>query len=285
MSMIRAASLAAFLAGLFGLGLAAVLVLFAPPARAAETPFARTQGAEVRLLAGAVKDGALEAGVEIRLAPGWKTYWRYPGDSGIPPRFDWSNSRNVSGVTVAFPAPRRFSDGGGGYSVGYKGSVVLPVRVALTDPARATRLDLSLDFAVCDALCVPAHVQISLDVPPGGGDEPGLAFAAAALPVKTPLGAPGSLGIQAVSVDTSQAPPVVVVKARGGPKADLFAEGPTEAWALPLPSREEAADGSLTFRFALDGLPKDATWPGAMLRLTLSEQGKAIETQVPLQQP
>lgn len=283
--MTRTASFTAFPAALCGLALVSALALFAPEAQALETPFARTQGAEVRLLAGGVKDGALEAGIEIRLSPGWKTYWRYPGDSGIPPRFDWSNSRNVAGADVAFPAPRRFSDGGGGFSIGYKGSVVLPVRLALTDPAKATRIDLSLDFAVCDALCVPAHVQVSLDVPAGGGEEPGLALAAAALPAKTALGAPGPLGIEAVSVDTSQAPPVVVVKARGGPKADLFAEGPSEAWALPLPIRQDAADGSLTFRFALDGLPKDATWPGAMLRLTLSEQGKAIETQVPLQQP
>lgn len=272
-------------AALRRLGLAAALVLSAPAAQAVETPFARTQGAEVRLMAGAVKDGTLEAGIEIRLAPGWKTYWRYPGDSGIPPRFDWSNSRNVAGTSVAFPAPRRFSDGGGGFSIGYKGSVILPVRLTLSEPTKPTRIDLSLDFAVCDALCVPAHVQVSLDVPAGGGEEPDLAKAAAALPVKAPLGAPGPLGIEAVAVDTSQSPPVVVVKARGGAKADLFAEGPDEAWALPLPSREETGDGTLTFRFALDGLPKDASWPNARLRLTLSEQGKAIETEVPLKQP
>jgi DsbC/DsbD-like thiol-disulfide interchange protein len=93
-------------AALRRLGLAAALVLSASAAQAVETPFARTQGAEVRLMAGTVKDGALEAGIEIRLAPGWKTYWRYPGDSGIPPRFDWSNSRNVAGATVAFPHGR-----------------------------------------------------------------------------------------------------------------------------------------------------------------------------------
>lgn len=268
-----------------GLGLAVALVLSAPAAQALETPYARTQGAEVRLLAGTVKGGTLEAGIEIRLAPGWKTYWRYPGDSGIPPRFDWSNSSNVAGAHVAFPAPRRFSDGGGGFSIGYKGTVTLPVRVVLADPAKATRMDLSLDFAVCDALCVPAHVQVSLDVPAGGSDEPSLAAAADALPVKVPLGAPGPLGIEAVSVDTGQTPPVVVVKARGGAKADLFAEGPTEAWALPLPSREEAGSGALIFRFALDGLPKDAAWPEARLRLTLSDQGKAIETEAALPRP
>src|SRR5882757_2739160 len=61
------------------------------------------------------------AGVEIRLKEGWKTYWRYPGDSGVPPVFDFSKSQNVKAVTVLYPAPMRFSDGAGGSSIGYKG--------------------------------------------------------------------------------------------------------------------------------------------------------------------
>ena len=59
------------------------------------------------------KDGTLHAGIEIRLDQGWKTYWRYPGDSGIPPQFDFSASENVKAVTVLWPAPQRFDDGGG----------------------------------------------------------------------------------------------------------------------------------------------------------------------------
>src|SRR5204862_2777548 len=60
--------------------------------------------AAVRLIAaGATGDGAgriLRGGIEIRLAPGWKTYWRYPGDSGVPPRFEFTRSTNLSSVTV-----------------------------------------------------------------------------------------------------------------------------------------------------------------------------------------
>ena len=61
----------------------------------------------------------LRAGIELRLAPGWKTYWRYPGDSGIPPRFDFAKSRNVKSVTVRWPAPQRLTDESG-TSIGYK---------------------------------------------------------------------------------------------------------------------------------------------------------------------
>src|SRR4029079_14975580 len=60
------------------------------------------------------------AAVEIKLQDGWKTYWRYPGDSGVPPALDFSKSRNVKSVTVLYPAPSKFPDGAGGNSIGYK---------------------------------------------------------------------------------------------------------------------------------------------------------------------
>src|SRR4029079_6779511 len=69
------------------------------------------------------------AAVEIKLKPGWKTYWRYPGDSGVPPVFDFSGSENAGRVTVLYPAPARFPDGSGGQSIGYKGDVILPLHV------------------------------------------------------------------------------------------------------------------------------------------------------------
>lgn len=255
-------------------------------AGAAETPFARTQGAEVRLLAGEVRGGVLEAGIEIRLDPGWKTYWRYPGDSGTPPHLEWDGSRNLApsdAVQVLFPAPQRFSDGGGGFSIGYKGRVLLPVRVALADAAKSTHLNLALDFAVCEALCVPAHVRLALEVPPGGGGPvPVLAAAQAAVPVPVALGAPGPLGVDSVRVDTGQTPPMVVVTVRGGPDADLFVEGPDDAWALPLPEREGAAG---TFRFPIDGLPANATWHNARIRLTLTQGDKAVQAEAVLTPP
>lgn len=251
---------------------------------AGETPWVRTQGADVRLVSGAVTDGKLEAGIEIRLAQGWKTYWRYPGDSGVPPRFDWSNSRNLKAADVAFPAPRRFSDGASGHSIGYKGgSVILPVTVTLDAPDKATRLDLALDFAVCDALCIPAQAQLSLDVPAGAGAaNSALAAARAKIPTAAPIGQAG-LGVASFTLDRSATPPVLEVIANTrGEKADLFAEGPSDAWALPLPSREPMPDGHTRFRLALDGLPSGAKWEGATLTLTLVDGTGAVTTPLPL---
>src|SRR5271155_4609856 len=89
--------------------------------------------AAARLIGGAAIESGearlLRAGIEIRLDPGWKTYWRYPGDSGVPPTLDFTGSENVKSVTALWPAPERFSDGAGGHSIGYRGDVVLPLRV------------------------------------------------------------------------------------------------------------------------------------------------------------
>lgn len=260
------------------------LALAAAPALAGETPWVRTQGADVRLVSGAVTDGKLDAGVEIRLAPGWKTYWRYPGDSGVPPRFDWANSRNVRGAEVVFPAPRRFSDGASGHSIGYKGgTVILPVTVTLDAADKPTRLDLALDFAVCDALCVPAQAQLSLDVPAGGGaPNAAITAARARVPVPAPMGQTG-LGVASFTLDRNATPPVLeVIATTRGDKADLFAEGPSEAWALPLPARQPLGDGRTRFTLALDGLPSGATWEGATLNLTLVDGAESVSTPLPL---
>ena len=126
----------------------------------------------------------------------------------------------------------------------------------------------------------------SLDVPPGGGGTvPALAAARAALPVPVALGAPGPLAVESVRVNAGQTPPVVVVTVRGGLKADLFAEGPDDGWALPLPERETGEGPFVTFRFPIDGLPANTNWRDARIRLTLSDADRAVETEAILKQP
>src|SRR4029079_16062111 len=95
------------------------------------------------------------AGVEIKLKEGWKSYWRYPGDSGVPPVLDFSKSQNVKVVTVLYPAPSRFPDGARGNSIRYNRVVILPLHVVPQDAGKPVALDLKLDYAVCEKLCVP----------------------------------------------------------------------------------------------------------------------------------
>ncbi|MBO0755912.1 MAG: hypothetical protein J2P54_08630, partial [Bradyrhizobiaceae bacterium] len=122
----------------------------------------------VRLIDGGSRpsDSDVHAGVEIKLSPGWKTYWRYPGDSGVPPRFDFAQSLNVKSVNVSWPAPDHFVDEGG-QSIGYKDHVIFPLRITPEDPAKPVTLRIALDYAVCERLCVPAKGEAEL--PLSGG--------------------------------------------------------------------------------------------------------------------
>ncbi len=121
----------------------------------------------VRLIAGGAPEaGVVDLGIQIDLEPGWKTYWRTPGDSGIPPSFDWSRSADVAAADVAWPAPVRFDDPFG-QSIGYRDEVVLPVRVKLSEPAtEPVRIALDLHYAVCSDICVPVRTALDLELDP-----------------------------------------------------------------------------------------------------------------------
>ncbi len=90
------------------------------------------------------------------MQPGWKTYWRYPGDSGVPPRFDFSGSENLKDAKVLFPAPHLFTDETG-HSLGYKNSAIFPLVITPQQPGKPVRLRMKIDYAVCEKLCVPAE--------------------------------------------------------------------------------------------------------------------------------
>jgi DsbC/DsbD-like thiol-disulfide interchange protein len=145
--------------------LAALSLAAAPPA-AAEATRSVSLGAAASpgpVVTGALRPGWQDgggrrmAGVELRLAPGWKTYWRAPGEAGIPPVFDWAGSQNVAGVRIHWPQPHAFRLNGL-QSIGYAGEVVLPLEVTPRDPSRPVRLRARMDLGVCRDVCVPAEL-------------------------------------------------------------------------------------------------------------------------------
>jgi DsbC/DsbD-like thiol-disulfide interchange protein len=221
------------------------------------------------------------AGVEIKLKDGWKTYWRYPGDSGVPPVLDFSKSQNVKAVTVLYPAPARFPDGGGGNSIGYKGVVILPLHVVAQDADKPVTLNLKLDYAACEKLCVPAEAKLELVLTGAETEnEAALNAAEARVPRVVAVGSDGSPSIHAVGREAGSGKPRVTVDvvAPVGAPLVLFAEGPTAQWALPLPEPVAGAPaGMQRFAFELDGLPPGEKASGAMLRLTAVSGEKAIE--------
>jgi DsbC/DsbD-like thiol-disulfide interchange protein len=266
------------------------ILMFPGASSAVESPWADAGQARVRLLAAdPVKTSGpvhLRGGIEIRIARGWHTYWRYPGDAGVPPRFDWSGSDNLAAIEVRFPAPERMVEAGGPKIIGYLDSVVFPLRIRPADPARPVKLRLKLDFAVCEKLCVPAEVRLEIEVPAGGGAPlSAIEAAEARVPKPMKLGESKGLGVLSVRLERGKEPRALVeVAVPAGTGFDLFAEGPTEDWALPLPDKIEAKGGRARFTVPIDGAPpgmKPGSFP-AKLKFTLVAGNEAIEVEAPL---
>lgn len=154
---------------LTALALAAALAL---PAAADGLRLGARPVADVSLIPGwRQPDGSRMAALDIRLAPGWHTYWRVPGNSGIPPEFDWSGSGNLADVELHWPRPVVFRSQGG-RSIGYADRLVLPMVLTPGDPGAPLEVDLELAFGVCAEICMPAEAEVAArlapDAPPSG---------------------------------------------------------------------------------------------------------------------
>lgn len=164
------------------------------PALASSSGWIETEGGRVRLTtAGSPNaEGKLQGALEIALKPGWKTYWRDPGDAGIPPSLDVSDSINVSGAEIDFPPPKRFDDG---YSVwaGYDQPVSLPVTFTIGRPDRFAAIDATVFLGICETICIPVQGELSLDPgsDPDNAEDMALvkaAFAALPSPARADFG-------------------------------------------------------------------------------------------------
>src|SRR5437660_8598219 len=241
------------------LGFAATLLAssLAIEARAQDaSPWQRDGHSAVRLLAGSRSGAVLMGGIAFQLEPGWKTYWRTPGDSGVPPRFDFSKSENIEAVTVLWPAPLKFDDGAGGYSLGYHNQVVLPLRIVAKNADKPVTLRAAISYAVCEKLCIPVEANAELPFTSVASTEDSALFAALdTVPKPANVGDPNPLTIRDVKRDGGSHV-VVDVVTPDARDVNLFVEGPTPYWNLPIPNLvENGPPGVKRFAFELDGLP------------------------------
>jgi DsbC/DsbD-like thiol-disulfide interchange protein len=247
------------------------------------SPWQRDGHSAVRLLAGSRSGAVLLGGIAFQLEPGWKTYWRNPGDSGVPPRFDFSKSENIEAVTVLWPAPTKFDDGAGGHSMGYHNQVVLPLRIVAKSADKPVTLRADINYAVCEKLCIPVQANAELAIASVASTEDSALFAALdTVPKPANIGDPNPLSIRDVKRDGKSAVLVDVVSPDAR-EVSLFVEGPTPDWALPVPKLlEHSPPGVKRFAFALDGLPPGADSQGAALRLTLVGGERSYEFNINL---
>jgi DsbC/DsbD-like thiol-disulfide interchange protein len=261
------------------LGLAAG---FARPAAAADafaSDWADGLKSSARLIAAAPAGGALQAGVEIKLAPGAITYWRNPGDAGLPPTLSFEGSANLAQARISFPAPRRLLEAGGGEAFGYDRALVLPVDVDPIEAGKPVALALKLNYAVCEAICVPAQASLHLVLP--GADAPPSPYAPALAKAKQetprPVEWPALAAALAATSDTAWR---LCLAPQAGAKRDVFIE-PPPAWWFDVKRDASGKAGTDCFSLNLMEKPADASLPVAA-RLTITGGEGPVETIVSL---
>ena len=158
---------------------AAILAVFQVAIALAWTDGARAEGVggawvltdqtKVRLFSAVTGTGDLQSvplGVEMQLKPGWKTYWRSPGDAGFPPELGFAGSVNLQGASLAFPAPHRF-ELFGLQTFGYGEQVVFPIDAKPAKIGAALAVKAHLRYLVCEQVCIPYEADLTLGVPQG----------------------------------------------------------------------------------------------------------------------
>lgn len=241
------------------LAVAALCLALAVPALAEEKPY------RVSLIGDAFDGTAWHSGVLIELAPGWKTYWRMPGESGVPPEFTWSTSRPAS-VEVQFPAPSRHADASG-EAIAYDREVLFPVTVTPETP-EGLELKLELFFGVCKDICIPARAEAAIALGTEQRDPLG------SLRVETARGQVPAAGgaVTGAEIVSEAGKPVLRLALKERPE-DIFVETTTSAYFRAPVLSEDGREAHL----AIDGLGDAGKLRGQTLTITYLLGGKGYE--------
>ena len=264
-----------------------LLIVSCWQAFAATSNWVTDQHGAARLISAVEATGSnsqIDVGLQLRLTPGWHTYWRNPGDAGIPPAIDWKGSDNFAGAEIAWPAPTRLPSLGGLETVGYEDGVVLPIAVRLAQPGAPLHLHAEVDYASCKDVCIPYHASLDLALPSGlalpGPEAPLLTQARARIPGDLSVAQWTLLG-SAVEAKPGTAVLSVRLASTGAvfSSPDLFVEGLQQG----APGRPEATlsdtGKTVTLRLPIAGEPAAAI-AGKRLKVTVVDGARAAETEI-----
>lgn len=230
----------------------------------AALPFARPAFAagewQARLIPGAFDGKLYTCGLHIVLAPGWKTYWRVPGEAGIPPDIKLEGA-NIASIEVAYPLPTRSQDGSG-EAIGYHGEVLFPIAIKPQDAGKPVSAKLSALFGICQQICKPAKFEGALDLSPNnqpGADDALIHQWQMRLPSPASFVKAASISEKTLTLTLDRA------------VDDIFIEGPDGLYFR----KPEFSGNTATLK--IDG---DTPLSGLNLRITAAMQGKGLEQQV-----
>ena len=262
------------------------LMLGAPAALAdSQSDWSESDAGRVRLISAVAATGSassLPLGLEFSLKPGWKIYWRSPGEAGLPPEIDWAGSVNLAGASLSWPAPRWF-DAFGLDTAGYEDEVILPLAARPAEPGEGLLLRASVRYLACSTVCIPVVADLTLDLPPGPSGASPFAHAIGRFLARVP-GDGAAQGLRLERIETDGTGVLAAVIAADPPLArpDLFVEGPEGvSFGRPEPVLEEGGR-RVRFRFTAKGEDGPARLTGETLTVTLADGERSLEATGPV---
>lgn len=252
-------------------------------ALAVSSEWSRTDVSQVRLIAARTATGdsaEIRAGLQFQLEPGWKIYWRSPGDSGLPPIPDFSQSENVADVAMRWPAPQRFFEAAELETIGYLDEAVFPLTIRLDRPGDPVTLRTTLDYQACEQVCIPFSAELLLEVPSGEAEPSGFAQLVERYEERVPRDA-GLSGVEIVSAGLTGTPPsqFVEVSLKSPVPFDdgeMFVEAPNQ---FRIPASEQSLQANrtqLTLRAPVEARA-DRDLTGEAITITVISGDRAIE--------
>lgn len=260
-------------------------LVVARPVAAAESDWVRYAEISMRLVSASATSGdgkEIRLGLEVSLSPGWKTYWRSPGDAGFPPRLDWRDSGNLAKAEILFPLPERFTLFGL-ETFGYGDRVILPI-AAVAQGAGPLRAALNAEILICEKICIPYEASLTVDLPAGSVVPSVHAHEIAHFESRIPPEDVSGAGANGLKIEgagfRSGERAALVVRARSEfpfVTPDVFVEG-AGGWSFAKPAMAFAEGGRYAIMtLAATGSAGAAALDGVPIRLTLSDGQRAVQ--------
>lgn len=264
-----------------GLATAITLSCFAPVQTfAASSAWSETEGGRIRITAlEPSEDGTIRAVLDVELLPGWKTYWRDPGEAGVPPSLEFDGSTNIKDAVIHFPAPERIKDD---YSIwaGYTYPVAFPITLSQDNAGTASTLEANVFLGLCQSICIPFQTSFAVTIDaktPANAFEKRLVHKAfMALPEQ-----PGK-GFDIVSAALEKDDPrltLAIALPDGAKEAELFVTGPA-GWYFETPRLISQANNIATFESAIDVSEDTAPLTVNGIRVLVKASGRSMETEL-----
>ncbi|MFN3661153.1 protein-disulfide reductase DsbD domain-containing protein [Yoonia sp.] len=222
-------------------------------------------------------DGTHVAALRIDLADGWKTYWRAPGDGGIPPTFAISGS-GVIAMQPHFPVPEVYETFGI-RSIGYENSVTFPLRLQIPDVGSAVGISGQIEIGVCDEVCIPVTLDFSALLPPDGISDPAIVAALRDRPLTRTEAQVGTVTCTVTPIsDGLQLTTMITMAQTAAEEVVVIEAGDPNVWVSePHVTRQGGQLTAVVDMVHISGQP--FALDRSALRFTVLGAGKAVDIQ------